>query len=64
MLKFKKVLLTAYYQDFVDTLDFSIKTLEQAYKKGLLEGKHMHKGRVIFYLSEKGLKLLYKEGCL
>ena len=49
----------AYKNDFVDTVDFSERTLDKYLKIGLLENKHPHgrvKGRQVYWISKKGLK--------
>ena len=57
----RNVLETAYCNDFVDNIDFSIKYLEKLYKEGYLTNRHKVGNRIVYWLSEKGLEWLEKE---
>lgn len=57
-----KVLRTAYKRDFVDNMDYSIKTLDKFWKKGFLTNKHLSqdKRRIVFWSSQKGVNYYHK----
>lgn len=58
-----KIIEYAYVNDFVDNIDFKERELDTLMKKGYLKNKHKTpKGVYIYWISEKGLYLLKKEG--
>ena len=58
-----KIIEYAYINDLVDNIDFKEKELDKLVKLGLLQDKHKTpKGVYIYWISEKGLKLLKSKG--
>jgi hypothetical protein len=58
-----KILEYAYINDLADTIDFKEKELDSLMRRGLLQNKHKTpKSVFIYWISEKGLRLLKEKG--
>ena len=56
-----KIIEDAYMNDFVDSIDYKEKELDNLAKEGYLTNKHKTpKGVYIYWISEKGLEILKK----